>query len=115
MALSLTIAQLFAPTVLTTGAATLYTNSGASGSVLVNGRIRVANTSAATHQVTLYAVPSGGSAGAGNCFANAESIAQNQHLDFDGPHLPVGATLQARADAGSVLTVTALAGTLITP
>lgn len=114
MALALIIGQLFEPTVLGTGAATLFsTPASPTSSVLVNARIRFANTSGGTVTVTAYAVPSGGAAGPGNCFCNAESIAPNNHADYDVPVLKASDFLQALASAATSVTVSALSGTVM--
>lgn len=114
MSLALTISRLFAPTVLGTSTGTLFTTpSTPSSTVLINGRVRFTNTSSSTVAVTAYAVPSGGAAAAGNCFCNAETIAANNHADYDIPQLAAGDFLQAFAGAGTAVTATALAGTLV--
>lgn len=117
MSLAISIGKPFLPTVLTGSAATIYTNPSSNplGTVMVGMTIRVTNTSAGIRQVTLYAVNASGAAGAGNCFANAESIAVGAHADYAVPILGVGDFLQGLADTASDCTVFALAGTLITP
>lgn len=108
---SLTIVQLFAPTVLTTSAATLYAiGSTPSTVVLRNGRIRFTNTTAGPVSVTAYAIQSAGTAGAGNAFLNGETIAPNSHLDSDIPMLGAGGFVQALASANTSVTATALDG-----
>jgi hypothetical protein len=107
------VTTLFAPTQLTASAATIYTmGSSPSTLALTNGRVRFTNTDSGSHQVTAYAVPSAGTAGAGNCFMNAEAIAPNTHLDVALPLLGPGMTFQAFADAASKVTVTPLNGIL---
>lgn len=115
MSLAITIGRLFAPTVLTTSAVTMYTCPATpSTNVLVNGRVRCANTTSGPVTVTLYAVPLAGTAAVGNCIAYQESISAYNHQDFDVPQLAAGDFLQALASAGTSVTITALAGTLIT-
>ena len=111
--MAVSIGVLFNPTVLTGSAATIYTvPSTPSSTTLINGRVRFTNTSNATQAVTWYAVPNGGSAGAGNCQGNAETIAANAHLDIDVPLLGPGGFLQAFAGNASEVTMSALAGIL---
>lgn len=109
--MALLFSQLFAPTVMTTSAATLYTvPSSPASSLLKNGRMRFTNTDTASHSITAYAIQSGGTATAANCFANAETIAPNSHLDIDVPALAAGGFLQAKADAATSVTAFALDG-----
>ena len=111
--MALTFTRLFAPTVLTGTAATLYTcPASPTSNVVKNGRVRFTNTSAAPVTVTAYAVPLAGTAAAGNCFINAESIAANAHLDVDFPSLAAGDFLSALASAGTSITVTEIGGVL---
>lgn len=109
--MALTIQRLFAPAVLTTGAVTYYTCPATpASSVLKNGRVRFSNTTAGAVSITAYAVPLAGTAAAGNCFANAVSIAPNSYLDVDIPALAAGDFFQALASAGTAVTVLALDG-----
>lgn len=111
--MAISIVRLFAPTQLTASAATIYTVPTApTTTVLSRGRVRLANTSAATRQITLYAVPSGGSAGAGNNIFPAESLAANAHVDVDLPLMSIGDFLQGFADTASDVTISALDGIL---
>jgi len=113
--LTITITQLFAPTVLSTGAATIYTVPSTPPSVLPNLRVRFVNTTAGPVTITAFAIQPGGAAGTANCVANAESIAANAHLDLDIPVLPSGGFFQAQASANTSVTVSELAGVLFTP
>lgn len=107
------VIQMFAPTELTTSAATLYTNgTGPAQQVLARGRIRFANNSGSPVTTTAYAVPSGGTAGAGNAFFPTQTIPANGFVDTDVPILPLGSFLQALASTASVVTVLALDGVL---
>ena len=80
--------------------------------VLSRGRVRFTNTSAGSRAITAYAVPSGGSAGAGNCFMNAEALAANAHVDVDLPLLGPGGIFSAFADVANDVTVEPLDGLL---
>jgi len=111
--MAISITNLFAPTVLTAAAATIYTvPTSPTTIVLARGRVRFTNTSAGSRAITAYAVPAAGSAAAGNCFMNAEALAANAHVDVDLPLMPAGAFLQAFADVASDVTITALDGIL---
>lgn len=111
--MALTFTQLFAPTVLTTSAATLCTCPATpSTSVIKNGRVRFTNTTAGAVAVTAYAVPLAGTATAGNCFLNAESVGPNSHLDVDVPTLKAGDFLQAFAGAATSITMTEMGGVI---
>lgn len=111
--MALLIQQLFVPTALTTSAATLFTcPANPTTSILPNGRMRFTNTDSAAHAVTAYAIPSGGTAGAGNEFLPAVSVAPNSFIDVDIPMLKAGDFLQAKADTGADVTVFAMSGTI---
>ncbi len=105
---------LFTPSQLSTSASPFYAIPSTPASIILsNGRARFTNTDSAAHAVTLYAVPAAGTAGPGNCSLNAESVAPNTHLDVDLPVLGAGGSYQALADTASVVTVSQLAGILI--
>lgn len=107
------IAPLFAPTVLTASAAAIFTAPASPPTITISGmKVRFTNTSNATVSVTAYAVPSGGTAGPGNCCANAEPIAPNTHLDLVIPVLGLGGIFEALASTASEVTVTQLSGTI---
>lgn len=106
--------QLFAPAQLTTSAATYYTMpSTPSTIVLINGRVRFTNTTSGIVTATAHAVQSGGSASDSNAFMKAESIPANSHVDVDVPVLAASGTLQALAGAATSITISQLAGILI--
>lgn len=101
------------PTVLTTSAATLYTVPASPGTNLLRGgRVRLTNTTAGAVTATLYAVPSAGTAGVGNAFVSAKSIAANDFLDVDVPIMPAGSFIQALAGAGTSITAHMISGSL---
>ncbi len=111
--MSITYSNFFAPTVLTTTAATLLTVPVTpTSSLLRGGRVRLTNTTAGAVTATLYAVPLAGTAAAGNCFASAISVPANNYLDVDVPIMPAGAFMQALAGANTSLTIHMLAGGL---
>ncbi len=103
----------FAPTVLGTGAGTLFTVPLLPASTLLRGgRIRLTNTTAGPVTATLYAVPLAGSAAAGNAFLSAKTVAANDILDIDVPIMPAGAFLQALAGAATSITAHMISGSL---
>ena len=109
--MSITYTNFFPPTVLGVAAATLYTvPSTPSSSLLRGGRIRVTNTTGAAQTATLYAVPFGGTAAAGNSFASAVSVPANNYLDIDVPIMPAQSFIQALAGAANAITAHMLAG-----
>ncbi len=111
--MTISYSSFFAPTVLTTSAATLATvPASPTGTLLRGGRVRLTNTSASAATVTLYAVPALGTAAAGNAFVSGKSIAANDFLDVDVPIMPAGATLQALASAATSITAHMISGGL---
>lgn len=111
--MAVTVSYLFQPTQLGATAAVIYTAPASPAStVLSRGRVRFTNTSSGARAITAYGVPSGGSAGAGNCFMNAESLAANTHVDVDLPLLGPGGAFEAFADVANDVTVHALDGIL---
>lgn len=113
--MSTSYSNFFAPTVLTTAAATLYTvPASPTTSLLRGGRLRFTNTTAGPITVTAYAVPSAGSAAAGNAFVSGKSIAAGDYLDVDLPIVPAGGFIQALASANTSITAHALSGSLFT-
>lgn len=111
------VIRLFAPTVLTTSAATLYTAPAAATSpnALVSRiRVRFANTTNAPVTVTAYAIESGGTAAAGNQCVPGVSVAANAVADFDMPELGPAGFIQALASAGTSITASCLNAVLTT-
>lgn len=103
--------KFFPPTVLTTTAATLMTVANTPASTLLRGaRIRLTNTTATAAAVTLYAVPNAGTAGAGNAFLMAKTIAANDYLDVDVPIMAAGDILQGLAGTASAITAHMISG-----
>lgn len=111
--MAVSISQLFVPSLLTASAVTIYTvPTLPATSTLARGRIRFSNTDTVTRAVTAYAIQSGGSAVAGNCFLNAESISANAYLDIDLPVLAAGGFIQALADLTNKVSVSELDGVI---
>lgn len=111
--MALSFVKLFAPTLLTTSTATIYTMPATPlSSVIKNMRVRITNTDTVAQSATLYAVPDGGSATATNTFLPTVSIAAGQFLDVDVPTLDISDTLQGKASANSVVNIQEIGGTL---
>lgn len=105
--------KLFQPIMLTGSAATIYTMPATpAGVVLRNARIRFTNIDTAAHAVTVYAVPSGGSASTTNECLPAVSIPPNGYIDVDIPQLAVSDFIQAFADTASKVNAQAIDGVL---
>jgi hypothetical protein len=79
---SYSLKRLTAPTTLGTSAAALYTVQAPSANA-VTKQIIVANYSANSANVSLYFVPSGGTAGNGNLIVPSVAIASNSTITLD--------------------------------
>lgn len=106
------VVQMFAPTVLTGSAATLYTVPTIGGVTFARGRIRFTNPSGSPVTVTAYGIPSAGSAGTGNVFLQAQTVLAGGNLDVDVPVLVSAGFIQALASTPSVIVAHALDGVL---
>ena len=105
---------LFASAQLPGSVAAFCTLPGTPANVVASGvRVRLTNTDTASHAVTLYAVPAFGAADASTECLAAESVGGNTHLDVDLPVLGAGGTYQGFADTADKITVSQLAGVLI--
>lgn len=111
--MAINYAKFFAPAVLATGAAVLrYTVPATPTNVLLRGgRVSLTNTTTSSVTPTLYAVPSGGSAGAGNAFYN-QAIGPKQTILVDVPVMGPGDSLQDTCDTASAVTIQPMAGGL---
>lgn len=93
---------------LTTSAATYYTAPANTTTVLK--KLTITNTSSGAVTVTIYLVPSGGSAGAASEVTPAKSIAAGavyEAYEAENHVLMTGDTLQALASAATSLTLQA--------
>jgi hypothetical protein len=93
---------------LTTVVATYYPTPD--NTVCTVSACTVTNTTAGAVTVTMYLVPSAGTAGASNCILSARSIAAGESFNVNpviGQTLVAGATLQALASAGASITLIA--------
>jgi hypothetical protein len=91
---------------LTTSAATYYTAPASTVSTVNN--LSFTNTSASPVAVTLYRVPSAGTAGAGNTILSAFSLSPGQTYvppQAIGLQLTAGMTLQALASVATSVTI----------
>lgn len=110
--MSLMVAQLVAPQLLTNADAVYYTASAAATGVSATtakiSRAVFINVDSSAHTVTAGIVPAGGSLTAGNTVINAISIPANSTYtspELAGAVLPAGSTLHASAAANSVIIV----------
>jgi len=111
MALSFT--KLFQPALLGNAAATVYTMPATPATTLLrNGRVLLTNIDTVAHAVTLYAVPSGGSASTTNEFLPAVSVPANGTLPVDVPQLAISDFIQGFADTANKVNIQALDGVL---
>ena len=109
--MTISYSSFFAPTVLGLAAATLATVPATPAATLLRGgRVRLTNTTGSAATATLYAVPSGGTAAAGNAFLSGKSIAANDFLDVDVPIMPAGAIIQGLAGTATAITAHMLSG-----
>jgi hypothetical protein len=111
--MTISYTNFFAPTVLTTSAATLFTVPASPGtSLLRGGRVRLTNTTAGAVTATLHAVPPAGAAADGNAILKSKSIPANDYLDLDLPIMPAGAFLQGLAGAATSITAHMINGSI---
>lgn len=105
--MSITLKALIPAAQLTSSAATYYTATRVTARV---DNFTVTNTDSAAHQVTVYLIASGGSAGDSNTIIDTKSINAGETYncpEMIGKVIPPGAFIQALADANSVLTISA--------
>lgn len=110
--MAIAYSQLFAPNVVDNAAAeTLFTVPATpTNSILRNGRVRFANTTALAATIKCWAVPSGGSAADSNVCLPTLSLLANSYVDLDIPVIAAGGTIQAQAGTASSITATAIDG-----
>jgi hypothetical protein len=109
--MTFSVIKAFEPLQLAATAGDIYTVPATPASKTVNFRVRLVNTDTSTQAVTLYAVPSGGSAGVGNsCFQR--TLAIGEVVDVDVPVLKSGDKLQGLAGTANKVTVHHLSGLL---
>lgn len=108
---SITLVKLFEPAQLTGSVATYYTVA-APYTVLRDFTIRVTNTTAGAVTVDVHAVPSAGTASDTNAVVKGYSIPANDYRDIDVPVMKVGDFLQAKASAGTSISLHAVSGVL---
>lgn len=92
---------------LTNSAATYYTATRCTARV---DNMTVTNTDSSAHQLTVYLIASGGSAGDSNTIIDTKSIHAGETYtcpEMVGKIIPSGSFIQALADAGTVLTISA--------
>lgn len=100
---------------LTAAAAVYYT--APANSLTTISAASVTNTTATARTVTVYLVPTGGTAGAGNVVCSGRVVAPGETFNVSGAigqTLAAGGTLQALSDAATALTLVA-SGYVTTP
>jgi len=96
-----TLKQFSPVTTLGTSASTLYTVTAPATSAVVK-QLLVSNYSASSASITVYFVPSGGTAGNGNAVVPAVAISPNSTITLDITQvLSVGGFISALSSAGS--------------
>ena len=110
--MALTFGKLFAAKQVNNAAVdTLLTvPTSPTSSILRNGRIRLANTTAAAATIKAGGVPLAGSAADANCFLPTTSIPANGYIDVDCPALSAGDFIQAQAGTASAITASCIDG-----
>lgn len=102
----LTAKKLFNPALLTASAATYYT-SPANTRTLVK-KLTFTNTDTVARTVTVYVIPSGGSASATNTLISARALAAGETyecFEAEGHVLSTGDFIQALASTTSVVSI----------
>jgi len=98
---------LIPATQLTNAAATYYTATRCTARV---DNMTVTNTDSSAHQLTVYLIASGGTAIDSNTIIDTKSILAGETYtcpEMIGKIIPAGSFIQALADAGTVLTISA--------
>lgn len=100
--------QLSAGAQLTTSAATYYTVPA--NTITTIAAMTLTNTTGTARTVTVYLVPSGGTAGDDNCILYQRVVPAGKSYNVAeaiGQTIPAGATIQALADANTAITIVA--------
>jgi hypothetical protein len=106
MALTYTPKEFKTGTALTASAVTQYTVPASTTSILKE--IEICNTDAAVRTFTVYVIPAAGSASVANTILNAVSIQPNDTKVISLSRvMPTGSFIQAKADAGAVVSFNA--------
>lgn len=79
-------------------------------SILRNGRIRFANTTALAATIKAWGVLAAGAAADANVFLPTVSIPANSYIDVDIPALSSGDFVQAQAGTASAITASCIDG-----
>lgn len=88
------------PVALGTSATLIY--SPTAGAMLINGIVRLTNTTAGTLKATLHGIPNGGSAADGNAHLKAFPIAANDYRDIAIGNMEPGSSLSGLGDAAGI-------------
>lgn len=110
--MAINYAKFFAPAQIGTAVATRYTVPATPANVLLRGgRVSLTNSTGGSVTPTLYAVPSGGTAGVANAFYN-QAIGPYQTILVDVPVMGPGDSLQDKCDTATAVTIQPMAGGL---
>ena len=102
------------PLVLSTSTQTFLTVPSTSGLVARDLVVKITNSTAATRLVSVYGVPSGGTASTGNAVAYEMSVPPKDYVLIPVGRLGASGTVQAAADATGLL-ITLESGNYYTP
>jgi hypothetical protein len=111
--MSITYGRFFAPQQIPAADTPIFTvPSNQAQTVMKSFRVRLANTTAAAANVTLYAAIGAAAGSAANTCLPAVSIAANDYLDVDVPDMAAGDTLRALGGTANAITISQLDGFL---
>ena len=97
--------KIFAPVMLTLGAATLVTiRPTVPTAIFISGRLRLTNVTGGAVIANLYAIPLGGAPAIGNLFVS-KSIPASDYIDTDVPVLNAGDSIAGLAGANNSIVV----------
>lgn len=103
--MAISLKKLFEPAQLTTSLVTYYTLAEASTTVLENLVIRLVNTTASAVTIDANVVPEAGSASNTNAIVSQASIPARDFLLVSVPAMKYGDFLQAKASAGTAVSI----------
>lgn len=111
-----TFPLFFNSVLLGTSNASMYTVPASPTTIILQDlQVKITNVTAATRQVTMYALPSGASASDTYKIAPEMSVPPFDFIIVPVPRLSAGGSVQGFADAASSLTVQPIGGKLHTP
>lgn len=104
--MTVTAKKLFQPALITASTATYYTVPGSTRTIIK--KVTLTNTDSVTRTVTIYLVPSAGSASATNIIVSAQGVTAGETYEvfvMEGHCLRDGDTIQALASTASVVNI----------